>query len=63
MLSSDSCYQASPRKPCVQGDYKTWTLNWNVDWAITLPKADKPVLSTTEVLAGFETVHKKMLGD
>ena len=36
----------------MQGDYKTWTLNWNVDWAITLPKADKPVLSTTEVLAG-----------
>ena len=28
------------------------TKPWNVDWAITLPKADKPVLSTTEVLAG-----------
>ena len=27
VLSPDSCYQASPRKPCVQGDYKTWTLN------------------------------------
>ena len=37
---------------CRVHDYKTWTLDWNVDWAISFTKADKPVLSTTEVLAG-----------